>query len=69
VHEEDCGLSFPWSEVAFREAVVRLMDPVFRQRLADHGRAAAEREFNWGKMKERLLETYAELYPNGLPDR
>lgn len=69
VHQEDCGISFPWSEAAFHDAVVRLMDPAFRKILADHGRAAAEREYNWGKMKERLLDIYAELYPHGAPDR
>lgn len=61
VHQEECGLSIPWSEAAFREAVIRLMDPELRGRLAHNGRAAAEREYNWEEMKNRLLEVYSGL--------
>ncbi|MDW5563818.1 MAG: glycosyltransferase family 4 protein [Methanomassiliicoccus sp.] len=61
VEREGCGLTFDWSEENFREAIDRLRDPVARAEMGRKGRAAAEREHNWGTMKDRLLRSYSRL--------
>jgi glycosyltransferase involved in cell wall biosynthesis len=61
VEECGCGLTFDWSEQAFRASVDRLRDPGLRAEMGRRGRAAAEREYNWGRMEERLLAAYGRL--------
>jgi glycosyltransferase involved in cell wall biosynthesis len=50
-----------WSPAAFDEAVALLMDPERRKAMGDKGRKAADHEFNWKKMEERLLTSYRSL--------
>jgi len=58
VDRTGCGLVIDWSEDAFRAAIERFRDPAQRQTWGRAGRAAAEREYNWGNMKRRLLDGY-----------
>ncbi|MBI0582826.1 MAG: glycosyltransferase family 4 protein [Methanomassiliicoccus sp.] len=61
VEREGCGLTFDWSEENFRQAIDRLRDAAFREEMGRKGRAAAEREYNWGAMRERLQAAYRRL--------
>ncbi len=61
VEREGCGLTFDWSEENFRDAIDRLRDPDLRNEMGLRGREAAEREFNWGIMRDRLQSAYARL--------
>lgn len=53
-----CGLVIDWSEEGYRRAIERFRDPAQRRAWGLAGRAAAEREYNWGNMKRRLLDGY-----------
>jgi glycosyltransferase involved in cell wall biosynthesis len=57
----DCGLVIDWSEDNFQDAVKKLRDPRLRNEMGARGRQAAEKELNWGVMKERLLVSYGQL--------
>jgi glycosyltransferase involved in cell wall biosynthesis len=61
VEREGCGLTFDWSEEDFRQAIDHLRDPAVRSEMGRKGREAAEREFNWGAMRDRLQNAYARL--------
>ena len=61
VEENGCGLTFDWSEEAFRASVERLKDHGLRAEMGRKGRAAAEREYNWERMEQRLLKAYDRL--------
>ena len=61
VEREGCGVSFEWSEDNFRQAIDRVRDHRVRAEMGRKGREAAEREYNWGTMRERLQEAYARL--------
>ncbi len=61
VEREGCGISFDWSEENFRRAVDSLRDRRTREEMGRRGRDAAEREYNWGTMKERLQYAYARI--------
>lgn len=65
VERESCGLTFDWSEESFREAIDRLRDPAVRAEMGRKGREAAEREYNWGTMRDRLQRTYSRLLSRG----
>ncbi len=56
-----CGVAFEWSEENFRQAIERLRDPEVRAEMGRKGREAAEREYNWGVMRDRLQRAYARL--------
>jgi glycosyltransferase involved in cell wall biosynthesis len=61
VEKEGCGFAFEWSEDAFKRAIGDLKDVDRRKALGLAGRKAAEREYNWGIMKARLLEGYRRI--------
>jgi glycosyltransferase involved in cell wall biosynthesis len=61
VEREGCGVAFEWSEENFRQAIDRLRDHEVRAEMGRRGRQAAEREYNWGTMRERLQKAYARL--------
>jgi glycosyltransferase involved in cell wall biosynthesis len=61
VERVGCGVALDWSPTGFDEAVALLMDPERRKAMGDKGRKAAESEFNWKLMKERLLTSYRHL--------
>jgi glycosyltransferase involved in cell wall biosynthesis len=43
------------------KAIDRLRDPALRAAMGKRGREAAEREHNWGTMRERLQKAYSRL--------
>ena len=61
VEENRCGVTFDWSEDNFGAAIDELRDASVRAEMGRQGREAAEREYNWGLMKDRLLEAYRRL--------
>lgn len=61
VEREGCGVAFDWSEENFRQAVDSLREHEVRAEMGRRGREAAEREYNWGTMRERLQRAYARL--------
>jgi len=61
VEKEGCGLSISWSPEEFKTAVDILMNPEVRGEMGAKGRKAALREYNWGIMRERLLQAYLSL--------
>jgi len=56
-----CGVALDWSPTAFDKAVALLLDPERRKAMGDKGRKAAESEFNWKMMEERLLSSYRRM--------
>ncbi len=66
VEEENCGIAITWNLKEFEAAVERLQDASKWSELGENGRMAALREYNWSKMKGRLLESYTHLDPNRL---
>ncbi|MDZ4166721.1 MAG: glycosyltransferase, partial [Coriobacteriia bacterium] len=60
---EGAGLVAPPGDVAaMADVLARLAaDPALRERLGLAGRAAAEREYNWGVQEQRLLGVYERL--------
>jgi len=61
VEANGCGMTFDWSEDNFRAAIEVLRDHNARMDMGRKGRAAAEREYNWGVMGQRLLRAYERL--------
>jgi glycosyltransferase involved in cell wall biosynthesis len=61
VESEGCGIAIDWSEDNFRQAIDRLRNPAIRNEMGRKGREAAEREYNWGAMRDRLQKAYARL--------
>ena len=61
VEANGCGMTFDWSEEGFRAAVEVLRDHKIRMEMGRKGREAAEREYNWGVMGQRLLRAYERL--------
>lgn len=61
VEANGCGMTFDWSEERFRAAVEVLRDHSTRMEMGRKGREAAEREYNWGVMGQRLLSAYERL--------
>ncbi len=61
VEANGCGMTFDWSEDNFRAAIEVLKDHNARMDMGRKGRAAAEREYNWGVMGQRLLRAYERL--------
>jgi glycosyltransferase involved in cell wall biosynthesis len=60
---EDCGLIVEYGDKLDLEAALLQLarDPFLRNRLGENARRAFEREYNWEKMKQRLLDLYREL--------
>lgn len=60
---EDCGLIVEYGDMPDLEAALLQLarDPFLRNRLGENARRAFEREYNWEKMKLRLLDLYREL--------
>lgn len=61
VDREGCGVLFDWSEENFRTAIDAVRNRRTRAEMGRKGREAAEREYNWGAMRERLQGAYARL--------
>lgn len=61
VSRTGCGLVIDWSEDNYRWAIEQFRDPEKRREWGRAGREAAEREYNWNRMKERLLDGYRGL--------
>jgi glycosyltransferase involved in cell wall biosynthesis len=61
VKELDCGVVVEYSTNGMSAAISSLRDPETRRRMGKNGRAAAERSFNWGAMKQRLGAIYGSL--------
>jgi glycosyltransferase involved in cell wall biosynthesis len=63
VDEEDCGLTVdPEDPQAIADRMVELLEnPDERARLGKNGHAAALREYNWERQRERLLALYDRL--------
>jgi len=61
VDEEGCGISLEWSDEAFEAALDKLFDPSLWEQMSSRGREAAESKYNWGIMKQRLLQAYEGL--------
>ena len=57
----DCGVAVEYSAKGMASAISTLRDPGTRRRMGRNGRAAAEREYNWGAMKQRLCDVYRSL--------
>ncbi len=59
VERTGCGIAVDYSPESFRKAVEFLRDnPEEAARMGKKGRKAAEDEFNWGVMEQRLLDLY-----------
>lgn len=62
VAREQCGLGVPYTKEGLKGAVLRLeMDPVLAETLGRNGLAAAKREYNWAKEREKLVALYEDL--------
>jgi glycosyltransferase involved in cell wall biosynthesis len=62
VRKTDCGVLLDVvSPKTISEAIMKLSEPSVRRRLGEAGRAAAEREFNWQVIEQRLLDLYSSL--------
>ena len=61
VTEERCGLAMDWSPESFHELIQELSDHETVERMGRNGREAAERRYNWGIMKRRLVDAYSLL--------
>ena len=60
VREEQCGLLIPEpTPVAISHALDRLQDRCFLAELQRQARRASERQYNWAKARNRLIEAYA----------
>lgn len=57
----DCGVAVEYSAEGMSSAISSLKDPGARRRMGRKGRAAAERDYNWKAMKERLCSVYSAL--------
>jgi glycosyltransferase involved in cell wall biosynthesis len=57
----DCGVAVAYSTNGMSSAISSLKDPAARKRMGRNGRAAAERDYNWKAMKERLCSVYRSL--------
>jgi glycosyltransferase involved in cell wall biosynthesis len=57
----DCGVAVEYSTEGMSSAISMLRDTETRKRMGRNGRAAAESDYNWGKMRERLCEIYRSL--------
>ena len=59
VERYDCGLVVDYASESFKEAVVYLKEhPEKAEEMGKNGRKAAEEEYNWGVMEQRLLALY-----------
>ncbi len=54
----DCGVAVEYSARGMSSAISLLKDPQARKRMGRCGRAAAEKDYNWMAMKERLCALY-----------
>jgi glycosyltransferase involved in cell wall biosynthesis len=61
VRRIDCGVAVEYSAEGMSSAISSLRDSTTRKRMGREGRAAAEKDYNWGAMKERLCEVYRSL--------
>jgi glycosyltransferase involved in cell wall biosynthesis len=63
VEETGCGIVIPYGDIsALEQALQRLAsNPQFRAQLGAAGRKAYETRYNWGLMRRRLLNLYADL--------
>lgn len=62
VRKTGCGLLL--DEVTpqtIGDAIIKLSDPALRRKLGEAGHAAAEHEFNWRVIEQRMLEIYHSL--------
>ena len=57
----DCGVAVEYSTKGMSSAISSLKDPISRKRMGRNGRMAAERDYNWRTMRERLRQVYAIL--------
>ena len=59
VERTGCGIAVDYAPESFKEAVVYLKEhPEKAEEMGRNGRKAAEEEFNWGVMEQRLLKVY-----------
>ena len=66
VKKEKCGIVVPYGDInAIREAIIKLKDPDFRNKLGLNGRNAYETKYNWSLMEKRLLNSYNEVLNAG----
>jgi glycosyltransferase involved in cell wall biosynthesis len=61
VRRLDCGVAVDYSTNGMSAAISSLKDPSARRRMGRNGRAAAEKDYNWKAMKERLCAIYRNL--------
>ncbi|HEY3421253.1 MAG TPA: glycosyltransferase family 4 protein [Methanomassiliicoccales archaeon] len=57
----DCGVAVEYSTRGMSYAISALQDPEARRRMGRNGRVAAEKEYNWAAMKEKLMAVYRSL--------
>jgi glycosyltransferase involved in cell wall biosynthesis len=57
----DCGLAVEYNTEGMSSAISCLKDPQVRKRMGRNGRAAAEKDYNWMTMRERLIAVYRSL--------
>ncbi len=57
----DCGVAVEYSAKGMSSAISSLKDPQARMRMGRKGRAAAEKDYNWQAMKERICAVYRSL--------
>ena len=57
----DCGIAVEYSTRGMTLAISSLKDPSSRKRMGRNGRAAAEKDYNWNAMRERLSQVYTSL--------
>ncbi len=63
VSDGACAFMVPPNDYgAYADAIIRLLnDPALRQRMGVEGRRRVEREYNWEKESQKLLDLYSEL--------
>jgi glycosyltransferase involved in cell wall biosynthesis len=57
----DCGVAVEYSVKGMSSAISSLKDPQARMRMGRNGRAAAENQYNWKAMKDKLRAVYSSL--------